>query len=233
MAVKYSRFLPPATQVRLSFSFLNYCLKARHECQTQKTCPTKPATGKPPEIQMTNEIRRVVTGHDENGKAIIVSDSAATSILQRPNRPGVKLTNLWQTNDTPADFNGQTETVDGPFVLHPPKNGSVFRIIEFLPEDPEVMKTLDGQAAFAEMGASHNVVEDARHPFMHRTDTVDYAVILSGSITMMMDEEDDDVELNAGDVVIQRGTNHAWSNRSDGPCHIMFVLIDGKDGTAA
>ena len=181
---------------------------------------------------MTHEIRRVVTGHDANGKAIIVSDAPATSILQRPSRPGVKLTNLWQTDATPADFNGPIETVDGPFVLHPPTNGSVFRIIEFLPEDPDVMKTLDGQAAFAEMGASHNVVEDARHPFMHRTDTVDYAVVLSGSITMMMDEEADDVELNAGDVVIQRGTNHAWSNRSDGPCHIMFVLIDGKDGGA-
>ena len=112
-------------------------------------------------------------------------------------------------------------------MLAPPPRGTVFRIIEFLPEDPEVIKTIDGKAAFAEMDASDNVVEDARHPFMHRTDTIDYAVILSGSITMLMDDEADDVEFNAGDVLIQRGTNHAWSNRGAEPCRIMFVLVDG------
>lgn len=181
---------------------------------------------------MAPTIRRVVTGHDENGRAIVVSDGIATQILQRPSRPGVTLTNLWQTDRTPADFNGPAESLTEPFVLHPPKNGSIFRIIEFLPEDPETMKTLDGRAAFAEMGASHNIVENARHPFMHRTDSVDYAVVLSGSITMMMDDEEDDVLLHAGDVVVQRGTNHAWSNRGTEPCRIMFVLIDGIDGTA-
>jgi len=175
----------------------------------------------------TNGIRRVVTGHDENGRAVVVSDSRATSILKRPSRPGVTMTNLWQTSETPADFNGPLETVDGPFVLAPPPRGTVFRIIEFLPEDPAVTETLDGKTAFAEMGASHNVVEDARHPFMHRTDTVDYAVILSGSITMLMDDAEDDVEFHAGDVLVQRGTNHAWSNRGDEACRIMFVLVDG------
>ena len=112
-------------------------------------------------------------------------------------------------------------------MLAPPPRGTVFRIIEFLPEDPDETRTLDGKAAFADMGASHNIVENARHPFMHRTDTVDYAVILSGSITMLMDDEADDVEFNAGDVLIQRGTNHDWSNRGAEPCRIMFVLIDG------
>lgn len=175
----------------------------------------------------TNGIRRVVTGHDENGKAVVVSDARATSILKRSSRPGVTMTNLWQTSESPADFNGPLETVDGPFLLAPPSRGTVFRIIEFLPEDPDVTRTLDGKTAFAEMGAGHNVVENARHPFMHRTDTVDYAVILSGSITMLMDDAEDDVEFNAGDVLIQRGTNHAWSNRGDAPCRIMFVLVDG------
>jgi hypothetical protein len=176
---------------------------------------------------MSDGIRRVVTGHDRNGKAVVISDSLATSILKRPSRPGVTMTNLWQTDRTPADFNGPVETVDGPFVLTPPPRGTVFRIIEFLPEDPDVTKTLDGKAAFADMGASHNIVENTRHPFMHRTDTVDYAVILLGSITMLMDDEADDVEFNAGDVLVQRGTNHAWSNRGTEPCRIMFVLVDG------
>lgn len=175
---------------------------------------------------MAPKIRRVVTGHDEHGKAVVVSDEYATQILMRASRPGVTMTNLWQTDETPARFDGAEESLTEPFVLHPPKNGTIFRIIEFLPEDPDVLATLDGKTAFAEMGASHNIVEGARHPFMHRTDSVDYAVILSGSITMLLDEEQDDVLLHAGDVVIQRGTNHAWSNRGTEPCHIMFVLID-------
>ena len=96
-----------------------------------------------------------------------------------------------------------------------------------MPEDPEVMKTLDGKAAFAEMGAGANVVENARHPWMHRTDSVDYAIVLTGEIYMLMDEEKDDVLLKAGDVVVQRGTNHAWANRGTEPCSIAFVLVDG------
>ncbi|MDH5749432.1 MAG: cupin domain-containing protein [Rhodospirillales bacterium] len=173
---------------------------------------------------MASKIRRVVTGHDENGKAVCISDGPATNILQRPSRPGVTLTNLWQCTETPAVYDGAIETVDGPFVLHPPKNGSIFRIVEFEPENPEIMKTLDGKAAFAEMGAAANIVENARHPFMHRTDSVDYAVILSGEITMLLD--DSEVKLKAGDVVVQRGTNHAWSNQGNETCLIAFILVD-------
>lgn len=176
---------------------------------------------------MTHKVRRVVTGHDENGKAICISDDYATNILQRDSRPGVTLTNLWQTTTTPAEFDGAEETVDGPFVLHPPTNGTVFRVIEFLPEDPEVIANIDGKAAFAAMGASHNIVEGGRHPYMHRTDSVDYAVILQGEIWMLMDEEEDDVLLKTGDTVVQRGTNHAWANRGTEPCIMLFVLIDG------
>ncbi|WP_299481443.1 cupin domain-containing protein [uncultured Roseibium sp.] len=174
---------------------------------------------------MAREFRRVVTGHDENGVAIVESDGIATNRLQRENRPGVTLTNFWRTDGTPAEYDGATETCDGPLTLHPPKNGSVFRVVEFMPEDPEVMKSLDGKAAFAEMGAGDNIVENARHPWMHRTDSLDYAVVLTGEIYMLMDEED--VLLKAGDVVIQRGTNHAWSNRGTEPCSIAFVLVDG------
>ena len=119
--------------------------------------------------------------------------------------------------------------------MQPPEKGSTFRVVEFEPEDPEVMKTLDGKTAFADMGAAAAIVEDARHPFMHRTNSVDYAVILSGEITMLLD--DDDVHLQAGDVVVQRGTNHAWANRGTEPCRIAFILVDAvaklADGDAA
>lgn len=174
---------------------------------------------------MAKPIRRIVTGHDANGVAIIESDETATQILQRPNRPGVTLTNLWLSDGTPAEYDGPTETCDGPFILHPPKGGCVFRTVEFEPEDPEVMATLDGRAAFAEMGAADNIVENARHPFMHRTDSVDFAIILEGEIIMLLD--DTEVHMKAGDVMVQRGTNHAWSNRFDKTCVIAFVLVDG------
>ena len=173
---------------------------------------------------MAKSIRRVVTGHDENGRAVCISDSQATDILQRPNRPGVTLTNFWKCETSPAEYDGAEETLGDKFVLHPPKNGSVFRVVEFEPEDPEVIKNVDGKAAFAEMGAGDNIVEDARHPYMHRTNSVDYAVILSGEIVMLLD--DSEVLLKAGDVCVQRGTNHAWSNQGTESCLIAFVLVD-------
>ena len=175
---------------------------------------------------MARSIRRVVTGHDENGVAVVQSDETATCILSRPNRPGVTLTNLWMNEKTPAIMDRKDDPVTGPLILHPPDNGAVFRIVQFDPEDPEVLATLDGKAAFAEMGAGANVVEGARHPFMHRTDSLDYAVILTGEIYMLLDE--DEVLLKAGDTVVQQGTNHAWSNRGTEPCQIAFILIDAK-----
>ena len=173
---------------------------------------------------MGRKIRRVVTGHDEDGVAKVIMDGTANCVLKRQNRPGVTLTNLWQITQTPAVMEHQEDLVDGPLVLHPPKNGSVFRIVQFDPENPEELAKLDGKAAFAEMGAGNSIVDGARHPFMHRTDSVDYAVVLTGQIYMMLDE--DEYLLKAGDVVVQQGTNHAWSNRSSEPCQIAFILTD-------
>ena len=179
---------------------------------------------------MGKKIRRVVTGHDENGVATVIMDSEATCILQRPNRPGVTLTNLWQSDKSPADIERHYDPVTGPLILHPPRNGSVFRIVQFDPEDPKQLASLDGKAAFAEMGAAATIVEGARHPFMHRTDSLDYAVVLTGQIYMMMDE--DEYLLKAGDVVIQQGTNHAWSNRGSEACQVAFILIDAVKNQA-
>ena len=139
---------------------------------------------------MAHKIRRVITGHDKNGKAICISDSFATEILQRDSRPGVTLTNFWKSKTTPTEYDGEEETLGGPFILHPPKNGSIFRMVEFEPEDPEVLENLDGKEAFSAMGASHAIVENSRHPFMHRTDSVDYAIIVKGEITMLLDDSE-------------------------------------------
>jgi hypothetical protein len=112
---------------------------------------------------MSRQIRRLVTGHDEGGKSVCVSDTTVTGAFSRVSRPDVTLTNLWQLTGAPPSYNGPAETVEGPFVLSPPANGSVFRTVQFEPEDPEVLAGLDGKAAFAEMGAADNIVENARH----------------------------------------------------------------------
>jgi quercetin dioxygenase-like cupin family protein len=169
-------------------------------------------------------IRRVVTGHDEQRRAVVVMDGPAANVLHRPGRPGVALTDLWATG-TPAALTGG-DPVDRPVVLHPPPGGTVFRIIQFDPEHPGALAHADSVTAFAAMGAAGTLVAGARHPYMHRTDTVDYAVVIQGSITMLLDDED--VELGAGDVVIQNGTNHAWANRGHAPCLMAFVLIDAS-----
>lgn len=175
---------------------------------------------------MVKPIRRVVTGHDENGKAIVVSDAPAENVIVTELRPGGR-TNLWRTTDMPACYDGDRDEADAKFNTEPVPNGTNFRINEFPPEDPDFMAKADPKAAFAIMGASLRVVEGARHPFMHRTDTVDYAIVLEGEIDMLLDDED--VHLKAGDVVIQRGTNHAWRNRYDKLCRVAFILIDGVD----
>ena len=175
---------------------------------------------------MVKSIRRVVTGHDADGKAVVLMDGPAQNVVVTEHRPGGR-TNLWRTTAMPACFDGDRDEADALFNTEPLANGTNFRINEFPPEDAEMVAKLDPQKAFAVVGAAHRVVEGARHPMMHRTDTVDYAIILEGEIDMLLDEED--VHLKAGDVVIQRGTNHAWANRYDKICRIAFILIDGVD----
>ena len=115
-------------------------------------------------------------------------------------------------------------------MIHPPPHGTVFRISEIAPET-EAVRNMDPEKAkevVKAMGAENASTfgQNKRHPFMHRTETVDYAVVLEGEVVMLLDDEE--VHLRAGDVVIQRGTNHAWSNRSDKPVKMLYVLIDGS-----
>jgi quercetin dioxygenase-like cupin family protein len=180
---------------------------------------------------MTGFIRRVVTGHDENGKAVVLSDGLAPAVKTNPLRPGHRSTDIWKTNAAPAPITAdEADPTLGPRTIHPAPSGTVIRIAEIMPESDELRNlTPEGaRAVFAAMGneAASTFGRGGRHPMMHRTQTVDYAVVLEGELTMLLDDED--VVLKAGDVVIQRGTNHAWSNRSDKPVRILYVLIDGE-----
>ena len=174
-------------------------------------------------------VRRVVTGHDENGKAIVVSDGDAANIVRPAHRPGVAIHNIWRLDSAPAKVFGPEDTTTDTIGLLPPANGSVFRVIEFPPEKAWIgeVDADAAKAAWDSVGAGH--VGDssgaAPHPLMHRTETVDFALCLEGEIHLVLD--DSEVLIEAGDTVIQRGTNHAWSNRSDAVCRMMFILIDG------
>jgi hypothetical protein len=116
-------------------------------------------------------------------------------------------------------------------MLQPPRNGTRIRVLDIPPENGEMMK-LDARSArehFAEVGAADTSTAgqtNAPHPFMHRTETVDYGIVLEGEIVLIVDR--DETLVRAGDIVIQRGTNHAWANRSGRNCRIAFILIDGK-----
>lgn len=172
-------------------------------------------------------VRRVVTGHDARGRSVIVEDGPSPNVLVTG--PGSGLTDLWVTDRVPADNRRPGDPAARPVVLEPPRGGSIFRFVEF-PPDSERWGTGSPEhrrAVFAKMGAAHALVGDnPRHPGMHRTDTVDYAVVVSGEIWAVLD--DGETLLRAGDCLVQRGTSHAWSNRSDRPCRVAFVLVSAE-----
>jgi len=180
---------------------------------------------------MAKPIRRVVTGHDENGRAVVISDGAAPFVYVSKLQPDRFAVDIWRTHEMPAKIVANApEPTEGPRRQMPTKNGTVLRI-NTIPPETEAMRKMtpaDSAHAFEALGNATATThgKGGRHPLMHRTESIDYALILSGEITMLLDDEE--VLLKAGDVVVQCGTNHAWSNRSNAPCTVAFFLIDGK-----
>jgi mannose-6-phosphate isomerase-like protein (cupin superfamily) len=167
--------------------------------------------------------RRVVTGHDASGKAVVLIDGAAPNAKLRK-ATGLTSTLLWVSDGSPADNSGNADSADRDIGVAPPPRGSIFRMVDFPPASE--VGTVDNAAMLKEMGLSGGHA-DPRHATMHRTRSVDYAVVISGEIDMLLD--DSEVHLGAGDVLVQRGTNHAWVNRGKENCRIAFVLIDAVD----
>lgn len=169
-------------------------------------------------------VRRIVTGHDAQGRAVVIEDATATNMV-------ATLTNLWATSATPAPVDAADVMTGPPHGLAPPKGGTIFRFFEIPPEgersgSPEAYTAT--RAAFEAMGAGHAQVDTARHPAMHKTETVDYIMLLKGEVTLLLDE--DERTLKPLDVVIQRGTNHAWVNYGKENAVLMAVLVDGRYG---
>lgn len=175
-------------------------------------------------------VRRIVTGHDAQGRSCIVQDGPSPAVHTVTERPGYRMTNLWATDSSPAATDGTdlVETLSG---VLPPRNGTVLRIIDIPPESKDAAERERAmKASFGQLFAdADHAPEPGQHPGMHKTDTVDYAILLSGELVAIMDTEE--VVMRAGDVLIQRGTNHAWSNRSDEPATIAFILIDASQAS--
>ncbi len=175
---------------------------------------------------MNSEIRRVVTSHDEQGKAIVLLDGASPNVKVRQTT-GIVSTMLWATDSTPPDISGNADAAERDVGVAPPPGGSLFRIVEFPPEKDSV-SDVSQEEVLKEMGLtpSGETGGKPQHAHMHRTESIDYAIVMSGEVDMLLD--DSEVHLKVGDVIVQQGTNHAWVNRGDEPCRIAFILIDAK-----
>jgi mannose-6-phosphate isomerase-like protein (cupin superfamily) len=145
----------------------------------------------------------------------------------KPGGSGNPAANLWITDSSPPALSFKDDNAAKRIGLSPPDNGTAIRVVEFPPLDPATEAKMDPNFMMKVVG-DHAPARGlpVKHPLMHRTRTVDYAVILSGEIDMMLDETT--VHVKAGDVVIQQATNHAWVNRGTQPCRILFVLMDSK-----
>lgn len=143
------------------------------------------------------KVRRIVTGHDAEGKAVVWQDGAATNQA----RPIARLTStlIWATDETPFDYARDEDMGMRKLGIAPPPGGTRFSVLE---------------------------IEPGNDVYMHRTDSIDYVICLAGEIDMQLTSEV--VKMRAGDVLVQRGTDHAWVNRGSVPARIAVVLIDGK-----
>jgi len=168
------------------------------------------------------DLRRIVTGHDANGRSVVSIDGP-------PGEEGGSLREIWQTEGPVVDSRDLADLAKGKVILSPSEGGSKFRWFIIPPQDPTISnEDLEKMVAerFAAMGAAHERPDTSRHPTMHKTETIDYIILLSGNITLLLDEEDRD--LKPFDVVVQRGTNHAWVNKGTVPALLCAILIDAE-----
>lgn len=149
--------------------------------------------------------RRIVTGHDEDGVSVVVSDGPVPVVRHLP-ADGVGFYEIWQTDASPAPISPvePSEPTQRSLRVAPPPGGTRIRINEFAPG---------------------HLDERGRQSPVHRTESIDYGIVLEGEITLLLD--DSEVTARAGDIFVQRGTDHAWANRGDTTTRVAFILVDG------
>ncbi|TCP56645.1 cupin domain [Tamaricihabitans halophyticus] len=174
-------------------------------------------------------IRRIVTGHGPDGAATILFDGTATETLEFPGWSEAGSTELWSTDESPVDMNSAADRAR-PMRHDPTPQGTLFRVVQIPPEQD--LDGMDTDKVFEAMGSTNKPDAEARekHPSMHRTDSIDYLVVISGEMTMLMGDGSETL-LRQGDCIIQQGTDHAWVNRGTEPCVLAAVLVDGARPT--
>ena len=171
-------------------------------------------------------MRRIITGHNQHGKSIITLDGPpARSIGEDVGG----LFEVWNTDGSDIISTDEIDRADEDILLSPPSGGTKFRYFQInpLPEGvPDAMMQEIAADAFEKIGAAHHRVDTKKHPAMHKTETIDYIILLQGDVTLILDEEE--IDLKPFDVVVQRGTNHAWVNNGDKPALLIAILIDSN-----
>ncbi len=179
-------------------------------------------------------IHRVVTGHNTQGQAVVTSEGPLPTVVEIAAILGTVFHEVWSTSQSPAVVDNGPDPTLGSLVLPPPQGGTRIRFVDIPPDTPEFLARGAERMhdAFSQIGdaAASTVKIDSPHPLMHRTESVDYGVVIEGELTLVLDEGE--VQLRPGSVVVQRGTNHAWANRSGAPCRMLFVLVDGRFDTS-
>ena len=173
-------------------------------------------------------VRRIVTIDGEDGRSKAIADGPSPDVRTDPARPGFAATRIWVTDRTPARINGVSEILHLPHTLEPPRGGSVCRVVT-VPPDASWKGRIGAQEVreyFEAVGSPCASMGSAQspHPYMQKTQTLDFCLVLEGEITLVLDQQE--VQLAAGDTVVQRGTNHAWSNRSGRACRIAISSHD-------
>lgn len=163
-------------------------------------------------MDMIKSVPRCVVTGNKNGQSIIISDNIVTNVSEPI--PNLLISDVWLTDTMPVDLN-KSVTNENTAIPQVPKNGSFFRYVQ-IPPDSEILPHIPEEFLMQN--------KNAPHPLMHKTSSLDYIVILSGEVYLMVDNEE--TLLKAGDIVIQRATNHAWSNRSNKPCIQLAILLD-------
>ena len=180
-------------------------------------------------MQSLPEFKRVVTGHNAQGQAIVAISGPTPNVFPLLAVPGTVFHELWNSSTSPALLDNASDPSSKPLQLSPGPLGSVIRVVDIPPDSVQNQISDENAAAvFAEIGESHAGTgqANARHKLMHRTETLDYGIVTEGEVWLVLDEEE--VQLKRGDVVVQRGTNHAWSNRTEAMARMVFILLDGR-----
>lgn len=172
-------------------------------------------------------IHRVVTAHDADGKSVIALNGPLPTVVEVSALPGMIFHEVWETSATPVLVDNAPDPTTQPMLHRAPTNGTRIRFVDLPPDEELTGGTAQMKELFDELNGAEamTVRADSPHLMMHRSEAVDYGIVIEGEIVLMLD--DSEVLLKPGSVVVQRGTNHAWANRSGKTCRMVFIQIDG------